>query len=139
MAAEYAVKARETYDELAEHGEEAVKTWRGEAADQVVDIAAAIEPEPEAGEPAEARVAAERQARSGEARRPRPSRPPARRQEGRRPSRPGEVAAARRSRAGHARARDRPALQGTGRARGRCARPVHGYGGREHARRRGRD
>jgi hypothetical protein len=45
-AAEYAVKARETYDGLAERGKGAVATWRGEAADEVVDIAAAIEPEP---------------------------------------------------------------------------------------------
>jgi hypothetical protein len=47
-AAEYAVKARETYDGLAERGKDAVATWRGEAADEVVDIAAAIEPEPAA-------------------------------------------------------------------------------------------
>jgi hypothetical protein len=46
-AAEYAVKARETYDELAERGKGAVATWRGEAADGVVEIAAAVEPEPE--------------------------------------------------------------------------------------------
>ncbi|QKV93488.1 hypothetical protein HUT19_18350 [Streptomyces sp. NA02950] len=43
-AAEFAVKARERYDEVAEHGQEVVKTWRGEAADEVVDIASAIEP-----------------------------------------------------------------------------------------------
>jgi heparin binding hemagglutinin HbhA len=42
-AAEYAVKARETYDGLAERGKGAVKTWRGEAADQVEDVAAVIE------------------------------------------------------------------------------------------------
>lgn len=42
-AAEYAVKARETYDGLAERGKDAVKTWRGEAADQMEDVAAAIE------------------------------------------------------------------------------------------------
>jgi hypothetical protein len=50
-AAEYAVKARETYDELAERGRGAVKTWRGEAADEVTEIAVVIEPEsaPEAG------------------------------------------------------------------------------------------
>ncbi|WP_407550697.1 hypothetical protein QOM21_15815 [Streptomyces sp. Pv4-95] len=44
-AAEYAVKARETYDELAERGRGAVQTWRGETADQVEDLAVAIEPE----------------------------------------------------------------------------------------------
>ncbi|MEW2522209.1 hypothetical protein [Actinacidiphila alni] len=45
-AAEYAVKARETYDELAVRGKGAVAHWRGEAADEVVEIAAAVEPEP---------------------------------------------------------------------------------------------
>ncbi|QLH23233.1 hypothetical protein [Streptomyces sp. Rer75] len=48
-AAELAVKARERYDEVAEHGQEVVKTWRGEAADEVVDIASAIEPHEEKG------------------------------------------------------------------------------------------
>ncbi|MEV8060536.1 hypothetical protein AB0P37_29730, partial [Streptomyces antimycoticus] len=43
-AAELAVKARERYDEVAEHGQDVVRTWRGEAADEVVDIAGAIEP-----------------------------------------------------------------------------------------------
>ncbi|AQW52389.1 MULTISPECIES: hypothetical protein [Streptomyces] len=43
-AAELAVKARERYDEVAEHGQEVVRTWRGDAADEVVDIAGAIEP-----------------------------------------------------------------------------------------------
>jgi hypothetical protein len=47
-AAEYAVKARETYDELAVRGKGAVSQWRGEAADGVVEIAAAVEPEPAA-------------------------------------------------------------------------------------------
>ncbi|MBP8535657.1 hypothetical protein [Streptomyces sp. MK37H] len=46
-AAELAVKARERYDEVAEHGQEVVRTWRGEAADEVVDIADAIEPKGE--------------------------------------------------------------------------------------------
>jgi ElaB/YqjD/DUF883 family membrane-anchored ribosome-binding protein len=50
-AAELAVKARERYDEVAEHGQEVVKTWRGEAADEVVDIATAIEPTDEKSEP----------------------------------------------------------------------------------------
>ncbi|MEU4897695.1 hypothetical protein AB0B12_33770 [Streptomyces sp. NPDC044780] len=44
-AAELAVKARERYDEVAEHGQQVVRTWRGEAADEVVDIAGAIEPD----------------------------------------------------------------------------------------------
>lgn len=45
-AAEYAVRAKEAYDGLAERGKDAVATWRGEAAEQVEDIAVAIEPEP---------------------------------------------------------------------------------------------
>ncbi|MFB7517606.1 hypothetical protein [Streptomyces sp. NPDC056144] len=54
VAAEYAVKAREKYEEVAARGEEAVKTWRGEAAEEIVEIAVAVEPEaakePEAAE-----------------------------------------------------------------------------------------
>ncbi|MBL3668818.1 hypothetical protein JL475_23035 [Streptomyces sp. M2CJ-2] len=58
VAAEYAVKARETYEKVAEHGEQAVKTWRGEAAEGIEDVAVAVEdvavavepkPEPAAG------------------------------------------------------------------------------------------
>ncbi|GGV84854.1 hypothetical protein [Streptomyces griseoloalbus] len=44
VAAEYAVKAREAYEKVAEHGEQAVKTWRGEAAESIEDIAVAVEP-----------------------------------------------------------------------------------------------
>ncbi|QIJ63404.1 hypothetical protein [Streptomyces sp. JB150] len=47
VAAEYAVKARETYEKVAEHGEQAVKTWRGEAAEAIEDVAVAVEPDPE--------------------------------------------------------------------------------------------
>ncbi len=47
VAAEYAVKARETYEKLAEHGEQAVKTWRGEAAEGIEDLAVAVEPKAE--------------------------------------------------------------------------------------------
>ncbi|MFE6893406.1 hypothetical protein [Streptomyces sp. NPDC057694] len=47
IAAEAAVKARETYEKVAEHGEETVKSWRGEAADEIVEIAGAVEPDPE--------------------------------------------------------------------------------------------
>ncbi|MFK0200699.1 hypothetical protein [Streptomyces lavendulae] len=72
VAAEYAVRAKETYDKVAEHGEQAVRSWRGEVADEIVDIAGAVEPEasepqaatdaePAAGsaEPAEASTEAE--------------------------------------------------------------------------------
>ncbi|MEF9904831.1 hypothetical protein [Streptomyces sp. P9-A2] len=47
VAAEYAVKARETYEKVAEHGEQTVKTWRGEAAEGIEDIAVAVEPKAE--------------------------------------------------------------------------------------------
>ncbi|MBV1936639.1 hypothetical protein KUF83_08700 [Streptomyces sp. BV286] len=44
VAAEYAVKARETYEKVAEHGEQTVKTWRGEAAEEIEELAIAVEP-----------------------------------------------------------------------------------------------
>ncbi|MEU9704685.1 hypothetical protein [Streptomyces sp. NPDC047981] len=47
VAAEYAVKAREKYEEVAAHGEEAVKAWRGEVAEEITEIAVVVEPEPE--------------------------------------------------------------------------------------------
>ena len=47
VAAEYAVKARETYEKVAEHGEQTVRTWRGEAAEEIEDLAVAVEPKPE--------------------------------------------------------------------------------------------
>ncbi|MFD3551058.1 hypothetical protein [Streptomyces goshikiensis] len=53
VAAEYAVRAKETYDKVAEHGEQAVRAWRGELVEEIVDIAEAVEPEPQAkAEPA---------------------------------------------------------------------------------------
>lgn len=60
VAAEYAVKAREKYEEVAAHGEEAVKSWRGEVAEEIVEIAVVVEPEPEASatEPETAEAAA---------------------------------------------------------------------------------
>jgi hypothetical protein len=45
VAAEYAVKARETYEKVAEQGEQVVRSWRGEAADEIAEIAVAVEPE----------------------------------------------------------------------------------------------
>ncbi|QES42380.1 MULTISPECIES: hypothetical protein [Streptomyces] len=47
VAAELAVKAREKYDEVAEHGEQAVKSWRGEAAEEILDLAETVEPDDE--------------------------------------------------------------------------------------------
>lgn len=48
VAAEYAVRAKETYDKVAEHGEQAVRAWRGEVSEEIVDIAVVVEPEPAA-------------------------------------------------------------------------------------------
>ncbi|MFE9255727.1 hypothetical protein [Streptomyces sp. NPDC006879] len=46
VAAEYAVKARETYERVAEHGELAVRTWRGDLTEEIVEFAEIVEPEP---------------------------------------------------------------------------------------------
>ncbi|MQY16306.1 hypothetical protein SRB5_65040 [Streptomyces sp. RB5] len=46
-AAEYAVKAREAYDELAERGRGAVQAWQGRAADDVEYTAEVVRPAPE--------------------------------------------------------------------------------------------
>lgn len=48
VAAEYAVRAKETYDKVAEHGEQAVRAWRGGLSEEIVDIAEAVEPAPAA-------------------------------------------------------------------------------------------
>ncbi|MFE3515389.1 hypothetical protein [Streptomyces sp. NPDC059166] len=48
VAAEYAVRARETYEKVAERGELTVRTWRGETAEEIIDIAAVVEAEPKA-------------------------------------------------------------------------------------------
>ncbi|MBQ0988241.1 hypothetical protein KBZ10_27775 [Streptomyces sp. F63] len=71
-AAEYAVKARETYDELADRGRGAVQNWRGEAAEQMTDIAITVEPEPEpAAKPAtEKKVTAATEAKPAPAAKP---------------------------------------------------------------------
>ncbi|MBD0712430.1 MULTISPECIES: hypothetical protein [unclassified Streptomyces] len=45
VAAEYAVKAREKYEEVAAHGEETVKAWRGEPAEEFTEITVVVEPE----------------------------------------------------------------------------------------------
>ncbi|MFE9387141.1 hypothetical protein ACFYMO_28540 [Streptomyces sp. NPDC007025] len=44
VAAEYAVKARETYDELAVRGREAVKNWRGESGGDTPEVTVEREP-----------------------------------------------------------------------------------------------
>ncbi|MFE2375007.1 hypothetical protein [Streptomyces sp. NPDC059398] len=45
VAAEYAVRARETYEKVAERGEQSVRQWRGEAADDIVVFGTVVEPE----------------------------------------------------------------------------------------------
>ncbi|MFI6148148.1 hypothetical protein [Streptomyces sp. NPDC051109] len=59
VAAEYAVRAKETYDKVAEHGEQAVRTWRGEVSEEIVDIAVAVEPKSEQEREAAAEPAAD--------------------------------------------------------------------------------
>ncbi|MFI8928968.1 hypothetical protein ACIG3E_14985 [Streptomyces sp. NPDC053474] len=55
VAVEYAVQARETYEKVAEHGEQTVRNLRGEAADELVEIADTVEPDaPEGSEASEA-------------------------------------------------------------------------------------
>ncbi|MFI1173777.1 hypothetical protein [Streptomyces melanogenes] len=57
FAAESLVKAREGYDKVAERGQEVVKEWRGEAAEEILEVAEAIEPKDsgsEAGSESEA-------------------------------------------------------------------------------------
>ncbi|MET9515341.1 hypothetical protein [Streptomyces sp. NPDC002994] len=62
VAAEYAVKAREAYEKVAEHGEQSVKAWRGDAAEEINEIAVAVEPDPEPEKKADAPQAAEAKA-----------------------------------------------------------------------------
>ncbi|MFJ8664219.1 hypothetical protein [Streptomyces sp. NPDC093600] len=59
VAAEYAVKAREKYEEVAAHGEEAVRAWRGEAAEEITEIAIAVEPDTEPKVQPQAKAAAD--------------------------------------------------------------------------------
>ncbi|MGW8887294.1 hypothetical protein [Streptomyces sp. NPDC055749] len=58
VAAEYAVRARETYEKVAERGEQSVRTWRGETAGEIVEIAAVVEAEPKAKPKPKAETAA---------------------------------------------------------------------------------
>ncbi|TXL87197.1 hypothetical protein OIE71_15050 [Streptomyces sp. NBC_01725] len=68
VAAEYAVRARETYEKVAERGEQSVRSWRGDAADEMTEIAIAVEPgtkqtaKPAAAKPAQAKPATARTA-----------------------------------------------------------------------------
>lgn len=77
VAAEYAVRARETYEKVAERGEQSVRSWRGEAADEMTEIAVAVEPpskpaaRPAPAKPAQAKPA---QAKPAQAK-PAPAKP----------------------------------------------------------------
>ncbi|MEU8030525.1 hypothetical protein [Streptomyces sp. NPDC049099] len=62
VAAEYAVRARETYEKVAEHGEQAVKNWRGEAAEEIEELAIVVEGKPEPVEATDEPKPAEAQA-----------------------------------------------------------------------------
>ncbi|WP_181398102.1 hypothetical protein, partial [Streptomyces sp. ZEA17I] len=67
IAAEYAVRARETYEKVAVHGEQAVRTWRGETADEIVEIAAVVEAEPKAAPRSEPKAAPKTEAKAAPA------------------------------------------------------------------------
>ncbi|MEC4576084.1 hypothetical protein [Streptomyces virginiae] len=77
VAAEYAVRAKETYDKVAEHGEQAVRAWRGEVSEEIVDIAVVVEPRPEPK--AETEPAAEPAAEAAADEQPAAKKPAARR------------------------------------------------------------
>ncbi|MCN9244043.1 hypothetical protein NGF19_25220 [Streptomyces sp. RY43-2] len=78
VAAEYAVRARETYEKVAEHGEQAVRTWRGEAADGIEELAVAVEPSAEAVEVKDEPKPAASEAEAESARKPAMKKAPAR-------------------------------------------------------------
>ncbi|MEU8626602.1 hypothetical protein [Streptomyces sp. NPDC048669] len=59
VAAEYAVRARETYEKVAERGEQSVRTWRGESVEEIVEIAVVVEPRKESRPEAKADSKAE--------------------------------------------------------------------------------
>ncbi|WP_055565901.1 hypothetical protein [Streptomyces atriruber] len=77
VAAELAVKAREKYDEVAEHGEQAVKSWRGEAAEEILDLAETVEPDEEPAQPKTAQSAAPKSAAAAPAKKPAAKKAPA--------------------------------------------------------------
>ena len=65
VAAEYAVKAREAYDDLADRGRGAVKTWRGEDDGQAPEVTVEREPVKIAEPPAEPRGGTQSAAKPG--------------------------------------------------------------------------
>ncbi|MGC5394836.1 hypothetical protein ACPXCP_03680 [Streptomyces sp. DT20] len=80
VAAEYAVRARETYEKVAERGEQTVRTWRGETAEEIVEIAVVVEPRKESkpvGEPVAKPAPAAPAAKNGTKAAPKPAAKPA--------------------------------------------------------------
>ncbi|SOD85608.1 hypothetical protein [Streptomyces sp. Ag109_G2-15] len=77
VAAEYAVKARETYERVAEHGEQAVKTWRGEAAEEIEELAITVEGRSEPAETEEEPKPAEAKTEPAAAKKPAARKTPA--------------------------------------------------------------
>ncbi|MFF9511162.1 hypothetical protein ACF1BU_31960 [Streptomyces sp. NPDC014724] len=73
VAAEYAVRARETYEKVAERGEQTVRNWRGETADEIVEIAVVVEPRKESRPTGTAKT--EPAARPGQTAKPGPAKP----------------------------------------------------------------
>ncbi|CAM5493264.1 hypothetical protein SAVIM338S_03475 [Streptomyces avidinii] len=67
VAAEYAVKAKEAYDKVAEHGEQTVRAWRGDVSEEIVDIAVVVEPEAEPKAGAKTEVGTEAKAETAAA------------------------------------------------------------------------
>ncbi|WP_267242738.1 hypothetical protein [Streptomyces sp. PR69] len=67
FAVESAVKVRDTYEKVAEHGEQAVRTWRGEAAEEITEIAVAVEPQEDRQQDKTADKQAEKAADAGTA------------------------------------------------------------------------
>ncbi|WP_329400075.1 hypothetical protein [Streptomyces melanogenes] len=67
FAAESLVKAREGYDKVAERGQEVVKEWRGEAAEEILEVAEAVEGKGSGSEPEAAAADASDSSASAEA------------------------------------------------------------------------
>ncbi|MCX4549983.1 hypothetical protein OG204_16780 [Streptomyces sp. NBC_01387] len=65
VAAEYAVRARETYEKVAERGEQSVRQWRGEAADDLVLFGTVTESKAPAGPKAGSRTEPKAESKAG--------------------------------------------------------------------------
>ncbi|MFJ8312223.1 MULTISPECIES: hypothetical protein [unclassified Streptomyces] len=65
VLAEYAVKAREGYDNVAEHGQDVVKQWRGEAAEEIAELGEVVGPRDEPGKDSTSDDSAKADAQAG--------------------------------------------------------------------------